>query len=132
MKNLFYRLCFFTVLIITLPTGCSAINTVPPDPVIVINHAYEIEMSKGTINIEIENVTEEVIKDLEITVNSKTNNYNQEQKIKAIDPRDVNRISFNLDGKPYPKDLRIYVKGYYKKNSINNLFICDYPLEPFE
>ena len=53
----------------------------------------------------------------------------KEYKIPSISVGEVEKISFVLEDKSYPKDLRIYVKGYYKKVLKNNLFICDYPLE---
>lgn len=132
MNYLFNKICLFIILISFLLAGCSSNiiihnNTIVPDPVINIGHIYRT--NQGSINIEIKNVTKEDIKRLQIKVSSEESNLIKEYKISSISAGSAKKISFTLDDKIYPKDLRIYVNGYYKKVSKNNLFICDYPLE---
>lgn len=138
MKYRFNKECLFSIFLISLLlVGCSgnttaSNNTVTPDPIIDIQHTYEINQNtkQGTINIEIKNVTKEVLKELQIHVNAKSSSYVKEYKVSSISPGKAEKISINLGDRPYPRDLRIYVKGYYYIISKNTTFTYDYPLEP--
>ncbi|MCL2338096.1 MAG: hypothetical protein FWC60_11835 [Firmicutes bacterium] len=121
------------ILISLLMTGCSVTKKIPvPDSIIDIHHNYEIDQNKKlcTVKVEVKNTTKYDLKKVNIHLSSESIHLIKSYEVPMIGPGKDKNISFIINDNLYPKDLRIYVTGYYYVISKDTHFIYDYPLAP--